>query len=238
MPPGYGTLGLAAPEFERHIAYDIGAAGIVRAMATRLGATAVLSRYSRLLIDLNRGPDDPTLIMRLSDGTVVPGNHPITPAEWTKRIRLYYEPYHRAVAWTVGRLRQRGLTPVIVSVHSFTEAWKGVPRPWQVGILWDRDQRLPSRLLAALRAEPDLVIGDNQPYSGQLDGDCLNRHASRSGFAHALIEVRQDLIGTPSGQQAWADRLSAVLATILADPEAAVDLAVRPCSNQSPPAQQ
>lgn len=233
FPSGYGTLGLPPEQIERHIAYDIGAAGVVRAMAARLGAAAVLSRYSRLLIDLNRGPDDPTLIMRLSDGAVVPGNHPISEAEWAKRIRLYHEPYHRAIERVIQATRGQGLTPVIVSVHSFTHAWKGTARPWHVGILWARDARLPSRLLQALHADPTLVVGDNQPYTGQLEGDCMDRHATRQGIAHALVEIRQDLIAAPDGQRAWADRFSGILEEMLADPLAVVDLQVRPAKAHS-----
>lgn len=217
LPPGYGTLGLPTSQLTRHIAYDIGAAGVVRAMADALGAPAVLSRYSRLLIDLNRGRDDPTLVMRLSDGAIVPGNHPISAQEWDRRIGLYYAPYHRAIDWVIRRTRALGRTPVILSLHSFTEAWKGVPRPWHAGILWDQDARLSSLLLDALRTDPTLVVGDNQPYTGQLEGDCLDQHATRSGLAHALIEVRQDLITSHSGQQAWAERLGAIVARITAD---------------------
>lgn len=224
FPPGYGTLGLPAAEIERHIAYDIGAAGVVRAMASRLGAPAVLSRYSRLLIDLNRGADDPTLIMRLSDGAIVPGNQHIDEHEWNERIRLYYAPYHAAIERVLQSIRQQGETPVIISLHSFTDNWKGVPRPWHAGILWDRDHRLPNRLIETLRADPTLVVGDNQPYSGQLEGDCLNQHATRNGLSHALIEVRQDLIGTEAGQRAWAERLSVALQGIWAEPDAATVL--------------
>lgn len=216
FPPGYGTLGLPRSELQRHIAYDIGAAGVVRAMAGRLGACAVLSRYSRLLIDLNRGADDPTLIMRLSDGAIVPGNHPIGEAEWQKRIKLYYEPYHAAVDRVIDAMLRDGVAPVIVSVHSFTEAWKGVPRPWHAGILWDRDDRLPVRLIEGLRSDPSLVVGDNEPYSGQLEGDCLYQHATSRGLAHALIEIRQDLIAGESGQMAWASRLCGLLEQIWA----------------------
>lgn len=218
FPEGYGTLGLTAAEIERHIAYDIGAAGVVRAMAARLGATAVLSRYSRLLIDLNRGADDPTLIMRLSDGAVIAGNHRIGETEWNTRIQRFYRPYHEAIDRALRHMQTCGQTPVIVSVHSYTDSWKGVARPWHAGILWDRDDRLPSRLLRALRADPNLVVGDNQPYSGQLEGDCLYQHATVPGLAHALLEIRQDLIASAAGQQAWADRLSGILADIMQDP--------------------
>lgn len=218
FPPGYGTLGLPEAQLRRHIAYDIGAAGVVRRLSAALGGTAVLSRYSRLLIDLNRGADDPTLVMRLSDGAIVPGNHPIGPEEIAERTRLYYRPYHRAVDWTIERSLAAGVRPIIVSVHSFTEAWKGVPRPWQVGILWARDRRLPGLLLDRLTADPALIVGDNEPYSGELEGDCMDAHATRRGLAHALIEIRQDLIADDKGQAEWAERFAGLLSAILADP--------------------
>ena len=124
MPPGYGSLGLPPEQLRRHIAYDIGAAGVTRALAAALGAPAVMTRYSRLLIDPNRGPDDPTLIMRLSDGAVVPGNRRLDAAERDKRMRLYYQPYHRAVDAVVDRCLASGVPPSLLSIHSFTESWK------------------------------------------------------------------------------------------------------------------
>lgn len=227
LPEAYGTLGLPPGQLERHIAYDIGAAGVVRRSqslldaASRHGAVAVLSRYSRLLVDLNRGADDPTLIMRLSDGAVVPGNHPIDQAEWDRRIALYYTPYHRAIDRVLDDLTASGLIPILVSVHSFTPSWKDFARPWHAGILWDRDDRLPVRLLDALRSDPALVVGDNEPYSGRLEGDCLNQHATRRGLANALVEIRQDLIAADDGQLAWAQRLSTILLDLLSGADAA-----------------
>lgn len=215
LPAGYGTLGLAEAEFRRHIAYDIGAAEVVRALAGHLGCPAILARYSRLLIDLNRGPDDPTLVMKLSDGAIVPGNRNVDPfrdgAEFEHRLRHFYLPYHEAIERTIDRARAGGVAPVIVSIHSFTPAWRGQARPWHVGILWDRDDRLPARLLASLRLEPGLVVGDNEPYSGRLRGDCLHRHGTMNGLAHALVELRQDLVVDAAGQREWAARLAALL---------------------------
>ncbi len=218
FPPGYGTLGLDARECARHIAYDIGAAEVTRAMAAALGAPAVLGRYSRLLIDLNRGVDDPTLIMQLSDGAVVPGNRQIDQAEREKRIRLFYEPYHAAVDQAIDAALAAGVVPVILSVHSFTDVWRGTPRPWHVTVLWDKDPRLVRPLLERLSAEPSLTVAENVPYSGELEGDCMNRHGTRRGLAHALVEIRQDLIRNAQGQREWAARLSAIMAEILADP--------------------
>lgn len=211
FPPGYGTLGLPPEQIERHIAYDIGAAAVTRQLSEALGVPAVLAHYSRLLIDLNRGLDDPTLIMRLSDGAVVPGNRCIEGAEREKRIRLYYEPYHEAVRALIDQCLATGAQPAILAIHSFTESWKGLARPWHVGILWDQDRRLAGPLLEELYADSHLVVGDNEPYSGRLKGDSMWQHGTQRGLVHALIEIRQDLIRTQAGQAAWAERLENLL---------------------------
>ncbi len=211
FPPGYNTLGLEPAQLARHIAYDIGAAEITRQLALALGLPAVLTRYSRLLIDLNRGEDDPTLIMRLSDGAIVPGNRHLEAAERQRRIDIYYRPYHAAVDRVLDDCLSTGVSPAILSIHSFTESWRGRPRPWHAGVLWDKDPRLARPLLDALNAEPDLLVGDNQPYSGHLEGDTVWRHGFRRGLAHAVVEVRQDLIGEQSGQRAWAVRLERLI---------------------------
>jgi predicted N-formylglutamate amidohydrolase len=217
FPPGYGTLGLPETQLTRHIAYDIGAAALARMLSQGLGVPALLTRYSRLLIDPNRGRDDPTLIMRLSDGAVIPGNRRLDDAERDKRIRLYYAPYHRAIDAVLDACLASGVAPTVLSIHSFTESWKTSPRPWHVGVLWDRDDRLARPLLDRFYAEGDLIVGDNQPYSGQLEGDCLWQHATRRGLVNALIEVRQDLIRDARGQRVWADRLCRIVGEILGD---------------------
>ena len=218
LPPEYGTLGLPETELSRHIAYDIGAAAVTRALAAQLSCPAVLSRHSRLLIDLNRGADDPTLIMRISDGAVIAGNRHLDGVERARRIARYYAPYHGAIAAIVDQAVAAGTVPVLLSIHSFTPAWKDVPRPWHGAVLWDKDPRLALPLLAALRAEPGLVIGDNEPYSGVLMGDTLWQHGSARGIAHAIVEIRQDLIEMPAGQNAWAGRLARVMGEVLAAP--------------------
>lgn len=218
LPPEYGTLGLPAGQLVRHIAYDIGIEGVTRDLAAALGCPAVLSRWSRLLIDPNRGEDDPTLIMRLSDGAIIPGNHPLDAGERDRRIARYYKPYHDAIRRTWERCAQSGRHPALLGMHSFTEIWKGKQRPWHAGVLWEKDERLALPLLAALRAEPDLVVGENEPYPGQYEGDTLWQHGTKPGRAFAAIEVRQDLIAGADGQMAWAARLARVLGRLLETP--------------------
>lgn len=183
-----------------------------------------MTRYSRLLIDCNRGEDDPTLIMRLSDGAIIPGNRTLTAGERAQRTARFYRPYHDAVRALIDRALAAGTVPVLLSMHSFTPVWRGVPRPWHAAVLWDKDPRLAAPLLSALRAEPGLVVGDNEPYHGALEGDCMWQHGTGRGLAHALVEVRQDLIAGKNGQAEWADRLAGAVERILADARSNPDL--------------
>jgi predicted N-formylglutamate amidohydrolase len=215
LPPGYGTLGLPAPEFTRHIAYDIGVEPVVRGLCARLGVPAVLAGFSRLLIDPNRGLDDPTLIMQVSDGAIVPGNRGLDEGERASRIARFYRPYHGAIDALLDEAVASGRRPAILSIHSFTPAWRGIARPWHAGILWHRDGRFAWPLIERLRRGHDLLIGDNEPYSGGLAGDTLDTHATARGLADALVEIRQDLITHPAGADEWADRLAALLPEIL-----------------------
>jgi predicted N-formylglutamate amidohydrolase len=214
LPAEYGDLGLSAAEFRRHIAYDPGAAAVTRSLARRLGVPAVLSTFSRLLIDPNRGEDDPTLIMRLSDGAVVPGNAAVDASERARRIVRFHAPYHAAIDAAIERALAGDMAPIVVSVHSFTPVWRGALRPWHAGVLWDRDPRIALPLIAALREAGDLVVGDNEPYAGALANDCMYRHASRRGLAHGLVEIRQDLIGEAAGAEAWAERLARIVSDL------------------------
>lgn len=218
IPAAYDNLGLPPAEFERHIAYDIGAAEVARAIAVQLGIPAVLSCFSRILIDPNRGPEDPTLVMKLSDGAVVPGNRTVDAAEIHNRRTIYYDPYHDEIDRLLDAGLSRGKPPAIFSVHSFTPFWKSVMRPWHATVLWDKDDRLPQPVMQALRAEKGLVTDDNVPYSGELRGDTMYRHGTQRGLAHALIEIRQDLISDQAGVSQWAGRLSAILANCLGQP--------------------
>ncbi len=223
VPPGYGGLGLPREALERHIAYDIGAAEVARRLAQRLGAPAILANFSRLLIDPNRGPDDPTLVMRISDGALVPGNARIGPEEIERRRQLFWAPYRGAIEETLEAMLASGEPPAILSIHSFTPHWRGAARRWKVGVLWDCDPRLADPLLRALAKEEDLgtgEIGDNEPYEGALAGDTINAAATARGLSNALVEVRQDLIADQEGAMSWGDRLARIIAPLIAPFEA------------------
>lgn len=221
FPPEYGDLGLPAGAVERHIAYDIGAAEVSRSLAAKLGAPAVLSTFSRLLIDPNRGADDPTLVMRYSDGAIVPGNAKADASEVARRVELYWRPYRDEVATMVEAMTAASRPPALLSIHSFTPHWRGVARPWKIGLLWDRDARIARPLRDALAAEPDIgagAVGENEPYDGALKGDTIDSIATARGLANVLIEIRQDLIAEAVGADAWAERLARLLKPALADP--------------------
>jgi predicted N-formylglutamate amidohydrolase len=218
LPSAYGSLGLAKEQLDRHIAYDIGAAWITRHLAGVFGAPAILSRFSRLLIDPNRGTDDPTLVMRLSDGHIIPGNARIDAAEIENRRTRYWQPYRAAITTVIDAMLSAGPPPAVVSIHTFTPAWKARPRPWEIGILWDSDPRFALPLIAALASE-GLCVGDNEPYDGALMGDTLDEEVTSRGLAGLLIEVRQDLAGTKEEAGAFSGRLARILRPVLARPE-------------------
>ncbi len=208
-----GCLGLSGSEMARHIAYDLGARGVALALAEELDAPALLTCFSRLVIDPNRGEDDPTLVMQLYDGTIVPANRGIEPQEVRRRLLAWHRPYHDAIDAQIERMLDAGVAPALIAIHSYTPKLMGrSPRPWQIGILWHHDGRLARPLLARLRAEADLVVGENQPYSGQLEGDTLSRHGTKRRLRHVLIELRHDEIETEAGQRRWAARLAPMLA--------------------------
>ncbi len=218
LPEPYGRLGLHETELARHIGWDIGAAAVTRRMAELLDAPAVLSLYSRLLVDCNRAIDDPTFICEVSDGTVVPSNRGLDAAERQKRIDTFFTPYHAAIAEAVAAAQKVAPSPTLLSIHSFTPVMKGRARPWHVGILWDQDPRLAQPLIEILAEDGELVVGDNEPYSGRDgSGYTMKRHAEAAGFPHALVELRQDLVADADGVERWARRLSGAMTRILAE---------------------
>ena len=207
-----GDLGLQTSDIQRHIAYDIGAANVSAHLGMLLDAPVVCSNFSRLVIDPNRGEDDPTLLMRVYDGTLIPANRHATNADLEERLELCYHPYHAEVA----RLVAERDTPTIISIHSFTPQLKGRPlRPWEVSILSNHDRRLSDPLLDALYSQKQITTGDNVPYTGYLQGDTMYKHALPNNLLHTLIEVRNNLIVNEKGQENWATRLAPLIKTAI-----------------------
>lgn len=216
IPSEFGTLGVEADALALHVAWDIGAAAVTRGLAARLGLPAVLTTASRLVIDCNRTPGHAGSIPAVSHGIVVPGNRDLSPAQRRAREESYFHPYHAAVAAELAALEQpRGERAVLVSIHSFTPVLADMARPWHVGVLSDRDRRLPDFFLAALRQESGLVVGDNEPYSGRHpEGYSCPTHGDAAGRLNVLVEIRQDLLQDEVGIGAWVGRLAGVLSTL------------------------
>ena len=216
MPPtvSNGDLGVSPADMDRHIAYDIGAAGVTRHLSRLLDAPAVLCTFSRLVIDPNRGENDPTLVMQLSDGSVIKGNRSIDSVERERRLDLFHRPYHKKIS-ALARARTEPF--VYLAVHSFTPRLNGRPaRPWDVGVLFStEDDRFAQPLIERLEEEGDICVGRNEPYAGVLHGDSVDRHALRCGRPSALIELRHDLIRTKNAQLRWARRLAPILTDAL-----------------------
>jgi predicted N-formylglutamate amidohydrolase len=212
IPRKLGDLGLPPGELQRHIAWDIGIAGVTERLSVRLDATAVLQTYSRLVIDCNRKPEWATAMPEVSEVTPIPGNVGLTPADRAARVAAVFTPYHTRIQTLLDAREAAGRRTVLVAMHSFTPRFKGERRDMQVGVLYDRDARLASILLALLRAEGDLIVGDNAPYalSGTSDYG-VPVHGEARGLAHVEIEIRQDLIADAAGEAAWAERFARLL---------------------------
>ena len=212
IPRRLGDLGLPQSERLRHIAWDIGIAGVTEQLAQALDATAILQAYSRLVIDCNRQPGWASSIPTISELTEIPGNRHLLPAEREARRREIFLPYHRRIAEMLDRRRSAGRRSVLIAMHSFTPVFKGEPRDIHVGILYNRDRRLADIMLELLRAEGDLAVGDNAPYAITDQSDyTVPTHGEARGLGHVEIEIRQDLIGDPAGQASWAARLARLL---------------------------
>ena len=215
IPQRLGDLGLPESELKRHIAWDIGIAGVAEMLSTHLDAHLVVQRYSRLVIDCNRPPDVASSIPMISEATTVPGNEGITREVAELRRAQIFDPYHRRIDEIIDQRRQRNMPTILVSLHSFTPVYAGIARPWHIGTLYQRDTILPPLLLQLLRAEPDLVVGDNEPYAVSDETDyTIPVHAEARGLMNTGIEIRQDLISDQAGEKAWADRLARIFAEI------------------------
>jgi predicted N-formylglutamate amidohydrolase len=212
IPHSLGRLGVGERDLERHIAWDIGIADVTEHLSAALDATAVLQRYSRLVIDCNRDPAVPSSIPGISEATAIPGNLDLPTEARAARRQAIFEPYHARIEALLDARRDAGRRTVFVAMHSFTPVFKGESRAMQVGVLYNRDARLAAIMLELLREEGDLVAGDNAPYAVSDTTDYgVPVHAERRGLAHVEIEIRQDLIADAAGQAAWAARFARLL---------------------------
>jgi predicted N-formylglutamate amidohydrolase len=212
LPRALGTLGLGALDLKRHIAWDIGAAGLARKLADALDAFLIVQPYSRLAIDCNRRPLSSTSIAPLSESTPISGNEHVSPTDAEARQREIFQPYHDRIDAELDARAALRRPTILVAVHSFTPVFHGESRPWHVGVLYNRDARLARILLELFHSESGIVVGDNQPYALSDEGDyTIPIHGERRSIPHVELEIRQDLIADDPDQVAWADRLARAL---------------------------
>ncbi|HEY8124093.1 MAG TPA: N-formylglutamate amidohydrolase [Methylocystis sp.] len=212
IPRALGRLGVPEAELTRHIAWDIGIAAVSRFVADALDATLVQQNYSRLVIDCNRAPGSETSIPEISELTPIPGNVGLSDARKDERLREIFQPYHDRISAELDRRRRQGRPAALIAMHSFTPVFMGAARPWHAGVLYNRDARFANRLIASLRREDGLIIGDNEPYSVTDESDyTIPAHGERRGLPHVEVEIRQDLIAGESGQRTWGALLARLL---------------------------
>jgi len=212
IPRALGDLGVSDAERARHIGWDIGIAGVVRLMAETLDVTLVQQNYSRLVIDCNRPPGVPSSMPEMSELTPVPGNVGLSDNDRIARVREIFQPYHAAIESELDRRKKAERPAVLIAMHSFTPSYKGLPRPWHAGVLYNRDPRLAHIVLALLKRDAGLVVGDMEPYTVSDETDyTVPVHGERRKLHHVAIEIRQDLIAQDKGQQDWAALLTRLL---------------------------
>ena len=215
IPRALGDLGLPESELARHIAWDIGIAGVAERLSDQLNAHLIAQRYSRLVIDCNRPPDVASSIPLISEATLIPGNEGLGREAAEVRRREIFDPYHRRIGTIIDARLRRGQPSVLIALHSFTPVYAGIARPWHIGTLYHSDRTLPPLMLQHLRAEGDLVVGDNEPYAVSDTTDyTIPVHGEKRGLLNTGIEIRQDLIGDQSGQKQWAERLARIFKEI------------------------
>lgn len=215
IPRALGDLGVPESELTRHIAWDIGIAGVAERLSGDLNAHLIAQRYSRLVIDCNRPPEVASSIPVISEATAIPGNEGLSRDAADRRRREIFDPYHRRIDDIIDARVRRGQPTILVSLHSFTPVYAGAARPWHIGTLYQHDRTLPPLMLQHLRGEGDLVVGDNEPYVVSDATDyTIPVHGEKRGLINTGIEIRQDLIGDTAGQKQWADRLARILRAI------------------------
>jgi len=213
VPTALQNLGLSDAQLEAHIGWDIGAAAVARDLAVRLGAPAILQRYSRLVIDCNRPPDAPDSIPKVSDGVVIPGNENLSEQQRQQRIAEIFQPWDRALQSLFADRPRRAA----FAVHSFTPMLSGSRRPWDVGFLFRHDTKTSTSLAKYLQAAaPELNVGLNEPYTIDDESDWfVPRYGETLDLQHSLVEIRNDLLHTASGQRWWSIQLANIIRQIL-----------------------
>jgi predicted N-formylglutamate amidohydrolase len=222
VPRALNNLGLSKAELQKHIAWDPGTEDIGLHMSERMDATTVIAGYSRLVVDLNRGDDHPEIMRSTSDHVRIPGNVGLTPAQRRQRMETFFRPYHDEIARALKRFTAQGIAPALISIHSFTPEMDGFKRPWHIGVLWNRQEKLARALVKNLRRNnPDLVIGENEPYSLKATNflkNTISTHAERRGLPYVIVEFRQDLVDTKKKAVKWADIFLDSLLPALSEP--------------------
>lgn len=219
IPEKLNKMGLSPKELNQHIGLDIGARAVTEIISNTLKTPAVLCNYSRLVIDCNRQPGDPSSISEISDGVTIPANHHLSENDQVQRTEAIFWPYHHAVTEVGAHLWRKGTPPALFSIHSFTPQLmsRNEDRPWHISVLWKRDARLAAPIIERLSRETGLNVGDNVPYSGWEDAYTIDLHGSAPGLPYCAIEIRQDLISDKAGQEKWGKLLSKILSDILTD---------------------
>lgn len=212
IPRRLEDLGLPPSQLHRHIAWDIGALAVAQKVAETLDAPLVAQNYSRLVIDCNRDPRVATSIPTVSESTAIPGNMALTEAQKLARREQIFDPYHERIRLLLNARAAAAHPTILVAQHSMTDVFKGDRREMHAAVLYNRDRRFAELVLAGLRSEPGLIIGDNQPYFVSDETDyTIPQHGEARGLPHVEIEIRQDLLQTDAGQQEWAARITRVL---------------------------
>jgi predicted N-formylglutamate amidohydrolase len=212
IPRRLESLGLAASELQRHIAWDIGALGVARQVAAALGAPLVAQNYSRLVIDCNRDPKVATSIPRSSESVAIPGNIGLSDDERAARRAEIFAPYHDRVSALLDERMAANRTTILLAQHTMTDIYHGVRRDMHAAVLYNRDRRFAGLVLDALLREASLLIGDNEPYFVSDETDyTIPRHGEARGLPHVEIEIRQDLVSDDAGQAEWAQRITRAL---------------------------
>ena len=219
IPAGYENLGLDDEYLDEHNAWDIGMAEITRRIAKMMKVPAVLAPVSRLVIDCNRGPDDPTLVPRVSDGINIPVNNDMGAAQIAARRKTYWEPFHQAADAIVKAHLDDGIVPLVIGMHSFTPSMDGEDRPWGISFLWNKDPRLAQAMIGWMERETDLVVGDNVPYSGRELYYTMQTHGADHGCPQTTLEVRQDLVLGKGMLDQWAALIADAIDECLERPE-------------------